>query len=210
MVHCVHLNHEDILRAARHDLKVSHNPVSNMYLSSGIAPIPEMLAAGVTVGLGVDGAASNNGQDMIELMKTTALLQKVGTLDPTVITAEKVLEMATIDGARAVGLEHEIGSLEVGKKADFVIFDPFRNPKAVPLHNPVSTLVYSSTMENIESVAVDGEFVLLEGRFTMIDDERALLGEAQRVAEDLCERGGITNRLAGHPWRQPDLSAHVS
>jgi 5-methylthioadenosine/S-adenosylhomocysteine deaminase len=210
MVHCVHLTHDDIRRAARHDLKVSHNPVSNMYLSSGIAPIPEMLAAGVTVGLGVDGAASNNGQDMIELMKTTALLQKVGTLDPTVITAEKVLEMATIDGARAVGLEHEIGSLEVGKKADFVVFDPFRNPKAVPLHNPVSTLVYSSTMENIESVAVDGEFVLLEGRFTMIDDERALLGEAQRVAEDLCERGGITNRLAGHAWRQPDLAAHVS
>ena len=201
MVHCVHLNHEDILRAARHDLKVSHNPVSNMYLSSGIAPIPEMLAAGITIGLGVDGAASNNGQDMLELMKATALLQKVGTLDPTVITAEKVLEMATIDGARAVGLEKEIGSLEVGKKADFVVFDPFRNPKAVPLHNPVSTLVYSSTMENIESVAVDGEFVLLEGRFTMLDDEQKLLREAQRVAEDLCVRGGITNRLDGHAWR---------
>lgn len=129
MVHCVHLTHDDIRRAARHDLKVSHNPVSNMYLSSGIAPVPEMLAAGVTLGLGVDGAASNNGQDMIELMKTTALLQKVGTLDPTVITAEKVLEMATIDGARAVGLEHEIGSLEVGKKADFVVFDRSATPR---------------------------------------------------------------------------------
>ena len=201
MVHCVHLTHEDIHRAARHDLKVSHNPVSNMYLSSGIAPIPEMLAAGVTVGLGVDGAASNNGQDMLELMKATALLQKVGTLDPTSITAEKVLEMATIDGARAVGLEKEIGSLEVGKKADFVIFNPFRNPKAVPMHNPVSTLVYSSTMENIESVAVDGEFVLLDGAFTMLDDEQKLLREAQHVAEDLCVRGGITNRLDGHAWR---------
>lgn len=203
MVHCVHLNHEDIRRAARHDLKVSHNPVSNMYLSSGIAPIPEMLAAGVTVGLGVDGAASNNGQDMIELMKTTALLQKVGTLDPTSITAEKVLEMATIDGARAVGLEEEIGSLEVGKKADFVIFNPYRNPKAVPMHNPVSTLVYSSTMENIESVAVDGEFVLLDGAFTMLDDEQAILHDAQRAAEDLCMRGGISNRLEGHAWRSP-------
>lgn len=203
MVHCVHLTGDDIRRAARHDLKVSHNPVSNMYLSSGIAPVPQMLAAGITIGLGVDGAASNNGQDMLELMKTTALLQKVGTLDPTAITAEKVLEMATIDGARVVGLEHEIGSLEVGKKADFVIFDPYRNPKAVPLHNPVSTLVYSSTMENIESVAVDGEFVLLDGRFTTIGDERGLLHEAQRAAEELCERGGITNRLAGHPWRLP-------
>ena len=203
MVHCVHLNHEDIRRAARHDLKVSHNPVSNMYLSSGIAPIPEMLAAGVTVGLGVDGAASNNGQDMIELMKTTALLQKVGTLDPTSITAEKVLEMATIDGARAIGLEGEIGSLEVGKKADFVIFNPYRNPKAVPMHNPVSTLVYSSTMENIESVAVDGEFVLLDGAFTTIGNEQGILRDAQRTAEDLCGRGGITNRLEGHAWRNP-------
>ena len=201
MVHCVYLNQRDILRAAEHDLKVSHNPVSNMYLSSGIAPIPQMLAAGVTVGLGVDGAASNNGQDMIELMKATALLQKVGTLDPTAITAEKVLEMATIDGARAVGLQDEIGSLEPGKKADFVIFDPYRNPKAIPLHNPVSTLVYSSTMENIESVAVDGEFVLLEGRFTAIGDEQAVLRAAQRAAENLCVRGGITNRLDGHRWR---------
>ena len=201
MVHCVYLNHKDVRRSKYYDLKVSHNPVSNMYLSSGIAPIPELLNAGVTCGLGVDGAASNNGQDMIELMKTTALLQKVGTLDPTIITAEKVLEMATIDGARAVGLEDEIGSLEAGKKADFVIFDPYRNPKAVPMHNPVSSLVYSSTMENIESVAVDGKFVLENGKFTMIDDERALLKEAQKVAEDLCERGGITNRREGHPWR---------
>ncbi len=205
MVHCVHLTRGDILRAARHDLKVSHNPVSNMYLSSGIAPIPEMLAAGVTVGLGVDGAASNNGQDMIELMKATALLQKVGTLDPTSITAEKVLEMATIDGARAVGLEAEIGSLEVGKKADFVIFNPYRNPKAIPMHNPVSTLVYSSTMENIESVAVDGEFVLLDGAFTTVGDEQSILRDAQRTAEDLCVRGGITNRLEGHAWRNPAL-----
>ena len=201
MVHCVYLNHKDVRRSKYYDLKVSHNPVSNMYLSSGIAPIPELLNAGVTCGLGVDGAASNNGQDMIELMKTTALLQKVGTLDPTIITAEKVLEMATIDGARAVGLEDEIGSLEAGKKADFVIFDPYRNPKAVPMHNPVSSLVYSSTMENIESVAVDGKFVLENGKFTMIDDERKLLKEAQKVAEDLCERGGITNRREGHPWR---------
>ena len=201
MVHCVYLNHKDVRRSKYYDLKVSHNPVSNMYLSSGIAPIPELLNAGVTCGLGVDGAASNNGQDMIELMKTTALLQKVGTLDPTIITAEKVLEMATIDGARAVGLEDEIGSLEAGKKADFVIFDPYRNPKAVPMHNPVSSLIYSSTMENIESVAVDGKFVLEDGKFTMIDDERALLKEAQKVAEDLCERGGITNRREGHAWR---------
>lgn len=201
MVHCVYLNDKDIRRAKYYDLKVSHNPVSNMYLSSGVAPIPKLLNAGVTCGLGVDGAASNNGQDMIELMKTASLLQKVDTLDPTAITAEKVLEMATIDGARAIGMEDEIGSLEVGKKADFVIFNPYLNPKAIPVHNPVSTLVYSSTMQNIESVAVDGEFILKDGVMTTIADEQKVLHEAQKTAESLCERGKITNRLDGHQWK---------
>ena len=201
MVHCVYLNDKDIRRAKYYDLKVSHNPVSNMYLSSGVAPIPKLLNAGVTCGLGVDGAASNNGQDMIELMKTASLLQKVDTLDPTVITAEKVLEMATIDGARAIGMEDEIGSLEVGKKADFVIFNPYLNPKAIPVHNPVSTLVYSSTMQNIESVAVDGEFILKDGVMTTIADEQKVLHGAQKTAESLCERGKITNRLDGHQWK---------
>lgn len=120
MVHCVFLTDRDIRRAKYYDLKVSHNTVSNMYLSSGVAPVPRMLESGITVGLGTDGAASNNSQDMIELLKFTALLHKVHTKDPTVITAEKVLEMATIDGAKAIGKEDEIGSIEEGKKADFL------------------------------------------------------------------------------------------
>lgn len=201
MVHCVCLNEKDIRRAKHYDLKVSYNPVSNMYLSSGVAPIPQLINAGVTCGLGVDGAASNNGQDMLELMKTASLLQKVHTLDPTVITAEKILEMATIDGARAVGLDKEIGSLEIGKKADFVIFNPYLNPKAIPMHNPVSTLVYSSSMQNIESVAVDGKFVMENGKLTTVESEIKLYQKVQNVAEDLCRRGSITNRMAGHKWR---------
>lgn len=201
MVHCVYLTEKDIRRSKYYDLKVSHNAVSNMYLSSGVAPVPQMLNAGVTVSLGVDGAASNNGQDMLELMKSTALLHKVNTLDPTIITAEKVLEMATIDGARAVGLEKEIGSLETGKKADFVIFNPYLSPKSIPMHNPVSTLVYSSTMQNIESVAVDGNLVLENGVLTTVPDEQAMLRKAQQTAENLCRRGGITNRGTGHKWR---------
>lgn len=200
MVHCVYLNEKDIRCSREYDLKVSHNPVSNMYLSSGVAPIPQLLHGGVTIGLGVDGAASNNGQDMIELMKTTALLQKVSTKDPTSITAEKVLEMATIDGARSIGLEKETGSLEVGKKADFVVFNPYLNPKAIPVHNPVSTLIYSSSMENIESVAVDGRFLLEDGRFTFTD-EAAVLRGAQHAAEELCRRSGIRNRMEGHVWK---------
>lgn len=201
MVHCVHLTDEDITKAGEYDLKVSHCPVSNMYLASGAARIPLMLKNHVTVSLGVDGAASNNSQDMIELMKDTALLQKVVTGDPVAITAEKVLEMATIDGARAIGQEKEIGSLENGKRADFVIFDPYKSPKSVPMHNPVSTLVYSSSMENIESVAVGGRFLLRDGRLT-VADERSILSKAQAAAEDLCRRGGITNRMEGHRWQK--------
>lgn len=202
MVHCVWLNDHDIEMAARHDLKVSYNTVSNMYLSSGVAPVPKLLQAGVTVSLGVDGAASNNGQDMLELMKSASLLQKVSSLDPTAMSAEKVLEMATIDGARALGLEREIGSLEIGKKADFVLFNPYRNPKAVPVHNPVSTLVYSSTMENIETVAVDGRLLLEDGAFTVVADEEAVLRNAQQAADALAARGGMTNRGGGHIWRR--------
>ncbi|MFV0464596.1 MAG: amidohydrolase family protein [Lachnospiraceae bacterium] len=201
MVHCVYLTDSDIKKAAEYDLKVSHNPVSNMYLASGVAPIKKMLQNKINVSLGVDGAASNNGQDMLELMKTTALLQKVSTLDPVSITAEKVLELATIDGARALGLEDQIGSLEVGKKADFVIFDPFLSPKAVPMHNPVSTIVYSSTMQNVESVAVDGTFILKDGKMVNVSDERLILKKAQAAADSLCIRGNITNRRQGHRWQ---------
>lgn len=201
MVHCVYLTENDIEKSAHYGLTVSYNPVSNMYLSSGVAPIPKMLKKGITVSLGVDGAASNNGQDMLELMKTASLLQKVNTLDPTIITAEKVLEMATIGGAKAVGLEAEIGSLEAGKKADFIIFNPYLNPKAIPVHNPVSTLVYSSTMQNIESVAVDGEFVMEKGVIITVKDEKEIYKKGQAAADALAARGRITNRREGHAWK---------
>lgn len=200
MVHCCYLTDRDIMVAKKHDLKVSHNTASNMYLSSGVAPVPDMLKAGVTVSLGVDGAASNNAQDMLELMKLTALLHKVHTRDPLAMSAEKVLEMATIDGARAIGMEHEVGSLEVGKKADLVFFDPYKSPKAVPMHNPVSTLVYSSTLQNIVDVMVDGKMIMQNGRILTVPDERSALQKAQACADALCERGGITNRREGHPW----------
>lgn len=201
MVHCVYLNERDLRMAQYYDMKVSHNTVSNMYLSSGVAPVPQMLQAGITVGLGVDGAASNNSQDMLELMKCTALLHKAHTTDPTVITAEKVLEMATINGAKAVGLENEIGSLEKGKKADFIIFNPLLSSKSVPMHNPVSTLVYSSSQQNIETVAVDGNILLDDGVITAVPNEKAVLIEGQRCAERLAVRGNITNRMNGHRWR---------
>lgn len=200
MVHCVHLTDEDIEKARKYDLKISHNVCSNMYLSSGVAPIPKLLKAGVTCSLGVDGAASNNANDMIELMKNTALLQKCATRDPLSMSAEKVVEMATIDGARAIGMEKEIGSIEAGKKADMVIFDPYECVKAVPLHNPCSTLVYSASLKNITDVYVDGRAVMEKGVILTVEDEKTELRAAQKAAEELCVRGNITNRLEGHKW----------
>ncbi len=203
MVHCCYLTDKDIALAKEYDLKVSHNVCSNQYLSSGVADVPKMLENGITVSLGVDGAASNNSQDMLELMKFTALQHKVATRNPVAMSAEKVLEMATIDGARAVGLEDEIGSLEAGKKADIVVFDPLKCPKAIPMHNPVSTLVYSSSVQNIQEVLVDGRTLLKDGVITMVESEEAEYKKAQKCAEALCERGGITNRKEGHAWNNP-------
>lgn len=201
MVHCVYLTERDRRMAAHYDLKVSHNAASNMYLSSGVAPVPGMLSQGITVGLGVDGAASNNSQDMLELMKLTALLHKVSSRDPTVITAEKVLEMATMDGARCLGMEAEIGSIEVGKRADLVVFNPAGSPKAVPLHNPASTIVYSSSERNVESVMVNGNMILKDGALVGPRKEESILAECQKAAEDLAKKGGMTNRMEGHQWR---------
>ena len=116
------------------------------------------------------------------------------------MTAEKVVEMATIDGARAVGLEKEIGSLEAGKKADLVVFDPYECVKAVPLHNPCSTLVYSASLKNITDVMVDGREIMKDGVILTVKDEKAELKAAQKAAEDLCVRGHITNRMEGHKW----------
>ncbi len=199
MVHCVYLSPRDIRMAKLFDAKVSHNPVSNMYLSSGVPPIPALNVAGISVGLGTDGAGSNNSNDMIELLKMTALMQKVHHKDPTIMTAEKVLEMATIEGARAVGLDNEIGSLEPGKKADLFLFNPSLDMKAVPMHHPVSTLVYSSSNRNVETVLVDGRFLLDHGVLTGTD-EQGLARRGQEVADDLSRRAG-TFHLKKRAWR---------
>ena len=189
MVHSVYLTDRDIRVAKHYDMKVSHNPVSNMYLSSGVARIPRMIESGITVGLGSDGPASNNSQDMIELLKFTALLHKVDTKDPTVITSEKVLEMATIDGAKAIGMEDEIGSIEIGKKADFFIYNPFLHAKSIPMHHPVSTLVYSGTHACVETVVIDGNIVLEDGVLLTADEEK-VMRDGQKTADDLAERAG--------------------
>ena len=133
-------------------------------------------------------------------MKFTALQHKVNTRNPLAISAEKVLELATIDGARAIGMEKEIGSLEIGKKADLVVFDPLECPKAIPMHNPVSTLVYSSSLKNITDVMVDGEVLMKDGIIVKVADEKKVYRDAQKCAENLCIRGKISNRGEGHRW----------
>lgn len=200
MVHCVYLTPREIRMARDYDARVSHNPVSNMYLSSGVAPVPLMLASGMKVGLATDGAASNNSNNMLETLKFAALLHKVHDLDPTVITAEKVLEMATIDGARALGLEQEIGSLEAGKKADLFVFDPQRSATATPMHHPVSTLVYSADSRCVEMVMVDGRVVMEDGRVTTVN-EREQLAAAATAAQRLAERAGTIRLASTRPWR---------
>jgi len=199
MVHCVYLTDRDIRMAKYYDLKVSHNPVSNMYLASGVPRIPRMIESGITVGVATDGAASNNSQDMIEVLKFTALLQKGYTMDPTILSADKVVEMATIDGARALGMEKEIGSIEVGKKADLFIYNPALSAKSTPMHNPVSTIVYSGTHACVETVVIDGNIILDNGVLATANEEEIILA-GQKAAEDLAVRTGtIKNKY--RRWR---------
>jgi len=182
-VHCVWMDEEDIGILARKHVTVSHNPVSNMYLASGTAPIPSMLKHGIPVSLGVDGAASNNNQDMFELMKTATILHKATSLDPLAITAEKVLEMATIEGAKSIFMDKEIGSLEVGKKADIILVN-LREVNMVPLNNLVSQLVYCGKSWNVDTAIVDGRLIM-ENRNINTVDEAHTLDRTQELASDL-------------------------
>jgi 5-methylthioadenosine/S-adenosylhomocysteine deaminase len=197
-VHCVKCVERDIRILKLHDVKVSHNPCSNMYLASGFAPIPQMQLAGVTVGLATDGPASNNNQNMIHSLKFAALLHKGYHQDATIITAEKVLEMATIDGARALGLEESIGSIEIGKKADLVVLK-FDNFHVTPVHNPVSALVYSALGNEPEMVIIDGK-VVMRDRVVQTVSEEEVINESRAAALALAKRAG-TIGLRQRSWR---------
>ena len=157
--HCVHLDSKDIKRMAEYGVRVIHNPESNMKLASGVAPVPELLARGVTVGLGTDGCASNNNLDLFTEMDMAAKLHKVHNMDPTSMDALTVLRMATIEGARALGLERLTGSLEVGKKADVIVVDSQR-PHLTPMYNPYSNLVYSARGNDVVHSIINGRHVM--------------------------------------------------
>ena len=190
-VHSVHLTPEDIQTFKEYDVSISHCPLSNMILASGAAPVPQLMTEGVNVSLACDGAASSDTQNMLEVLKAAALQHKLVTRDASVVSASEVLEMATLGGARALGLQKQIGSLEKGKKADFFIFDPLKCFSA-PVHDPVSALVYSSSPANVETTVIGGEVILENGKFNSID-ETAVLKEASRLAASLVKRAGLGN-----------------
>jgi len=199
-VHCVHMTDEDIALFARHRVPIAYNAVSNMYLGSGIAPIVRLEEAGLPIGIATDGSGSNNCQDMLETLKFSALLQKVGRMDPSCVLAQRALDWATRGGAQALGLANQIGSLAPGMKADFFLVNPF-TPKATPVHDPVATLVYSAGQANVETVVVDGR-VLMEGGVFVHLDEAQLLRDAQRAAQNLARRAGTEKLLETRgKWR---------
>ena len=169
--HMVWPTDAEILVLAERKVGVIHNPTSNMKIASGISPVAEMLQSGVHVGLGTDGAASNNDLDMWEEMRLAALLQKVDRMDPTVLSASTVLTMATRGGARAIGLGDSVGSIEVGKRAD-VIQVAFDDVHHVPTYDVISHLVYVTDEQDVATVVVDGKVLMKEHEMLTIDTER--------------------------------------
>jgi 5-methylthioadenosine/S-adenosylhomocysteine deaminase len=183
--HGVWVNDEDIAILRRRGVAVSHNPESNMKLASGTAPVTKYLAAGVALGLGTDGAASNNDLDMFEAMRQASFLAKHATHDPTAVPAQAALDMATIGGARALGMERLIGSLEPGKRADLIAV-AMRSARQTPMYDAVSHLVYVTRGDDVRTTIVKGR-VLMRDRKVLTLDRDAVLADANRLAAKVRE-----------------------
>ncbi len=180
-VHCIWLEdyEMDMLRSL--DVKVSHNPESNMKLAAGCAPIPLFIEKGITVGLGTDGSASNNDLDMFGEMGTAAKLHKVMQMDSTVMDAKTVLKMATINGAKALGLEDRIGSIEPGKSADIIIVDT-KKPHLAPMHSYYSQLVYAASGADVKTSIIGGR-VVMHDRELLLVDLPSIMQEVRSIAK---------------------------
>ncbi len=181
--HCVALDDNDIRLLAQNRVKVVHNPESNMKLASGIAPVPRLIEAGVTVALGTDGCASNNNLDMFGEMDTCAKLHKAEALDPTVLSAETALRMATVSGAAALGREEKTGQIARGMQADLIVVD-FRKPNLTPVYNPVSHLVYAADAADVLHTIIDGRFVMKDRALLTLDLEE-IFGHVREFAEKI-------------------------
>ena len=183
LAHGVHLRDDEIQLLANRRTSIAHCPESNLKLGSGIARVADMLAAGVNVCLGTDGAATNNDLDMWGEMRTAALLQKGVNLNPTLLPASAALQMATISGARALGLADKIGSLEAGKRADIILLD-FDRPHLTPLYNLYSHLVYSINKADVETVLINGQFVMRNHQLLTLD-EAAIKSKMRQIAKNI-------------------------
>jgi 5-methylthioadenosine/S-adenosylhomocysteine deaminase len=188
LAHCVHLDAEEFETLAKTQTNVSHCPSSNLKLGSGIAEIARMLDRGISVSLGADGAACNNRLDMFTEMRTMALLQKA-LHGPEVLPAKQALRIATIGGAKALGLEKEVGTLEVGKRADVIVVN-MNSLHAVPATDLISALVYSAQTSDVETVLIDGQ-VVMRNRELLALDEKSIFQSADRERAELIERAGI-------------------
>ena len=190
--HCVHLQANEIKELAQEGVKAVHNPESNMKLASGIAPIPKMLDMGMVVGLGTDGCASNNNLDLFTEMDMAAKLHKLNTMDTTVMDAMTVLRMATIEGAKALGMETLAGSLEKGKKGDIIIVD-VKKPHLTPMYNPYSHLVYAARGNDVSHTLINGKLVMAERKLLDLDLDE-ILAKAEEKSRDvlkwLSDEGG--------------------
>lgn len=180
--HCVHLTDNDMDIMAAKNVRVAHNPQSNLKLASGIAPVEKMLAKGIVVGLGTDGASSNNNLDMLEECRAAAILHKATSFDPLVVPAAKAWDMATADGAKVLGFK-ECGKLEAGQQADIVLWD-MHKPYWYPRHNKLSLLVYAASAYDADTVFVAGRKVVEQGRLVTFDEEK-IYAEAEACAKRL-------------------------
>lgn len=181
-VHCNWLTKEDMAIFADLGVKVSHNPESSMKLASGVAPVPEMLKKGIVVGIGTDGCASNNDMDMFREMNTAALIHKVNSLNPTVMNAETVCKMATIGGAKSLGLDKLTGSIEKGKKADIILVD-MNQTHLTPLYNCYSQLVYAARGADVKTSIINGKIVMKDRQLRTIDMQTAMKNVRNIAAE---------------------------
>lgn len=193
--HAIWVNEPDIELLAGRQVGVAHNPVANMILGSGVCPVPRLRSAGIAIGVGTDGAASNDSQNMLEAVKMTALLQKVHHHDPAVMSGADALEMATLGGARALGLDDRIGSIEVGKRADLVRFGA--TVELATVHDPYQQVVFCTSPRSVSDVWVDGRRLLSEGNLCHLD-EADQVRRCRPLASKLAEASGL--RAAGLSW----------
>jgi len=186
--HGIWVNDDDLAILKRRGVGVAHNPESNMKLASGAAPVTKYLAAGVALGLGTDGAASNNDLDMFEAMRQASFLAKHANHDPTAVPAQAALDLATLGGARALGMEQSIGSLEAGKRADLITVS-MRAARQTPLYDPVSHLVYVTRGDDVRTTIVNGR-ILMSDRQLRTLDRAIVIADANRLAARVREAVG--------------------